>query len=181
MQGNTLQSTGYQPMRRYICLPTTQYKVAQPRVGQYHFTVIKGWWHKSYIYTHESLKTVHIHNTNHVLTYIQKLRCCSHCWTPHTFWQESSNSYVPHMGFHSHQNSTVLHQITRDTQKLYGHESTMHPKKKKLVIHENKEALLSNWITCATEFSSSSLKPSACLFPSMTCFFTCTTKEQIFW
>ena len=48
---------------------------------------------------------------------------------PHTFWQESSNSYVPHMGFHSHYDSTVSRQITHDTQKLYGHESTMHPEK----------------------------------------------------
>ena len=38
MQGNTLQSAGYQPVRRYICLQTTQYKVPQHRVGQYHFT-----------------------------------------------------------------------------------------------------------------------------------------------
>jgi len=38
MQGNTLQSTGYQPMKQYICLPTTHCKVPQPRVGQYHFT-----------------------------------------------------------------------------------------------------------------------------------------------
>ena len=70
-----------------------------------------------------------VHNTNHVFTCIQKLRYCSHHWTPHTFWQESSNSYVPHMGFHSHYDSTVLCQITRDTQKLCGHKSTMHPEK----------------------------------------------------
>jgi len=37
MQGNTLQSTGYQPARQYICLQTTQCKVPQPRVGQYYF------------------------------------------------------------------------------------------------------------------------------------------------
>jgi len=38
MPGNTLQSTGYQTVRRYICLQTAQCKVPQPRVGQYHFT-----------------------------------------------------------------------------------------------------------------------------------------------
>ena len=40
----------------------------------------------------------------------------------------------------SHYDSTVLHQINRDTQKLYGHEFTMNPKE--LVIHENEEALI---------------------------------------
>jgi len=34
MQGNTLQSTGYQP----VCLQTTQYEVPQPRLGQHNFT-----------------------------------------------------------------------------------------------------------------------------------------------
>ena len=38
MQGNTLQSTGYQPFRQYICLQTPQCEVPQPRVGQLHFT-----------------------------------------------------------------------------------------------------------------------------------------------
>jgi hypothetical protein len=38
MQGNTMQSTGYQPLRQYICLRTTQCEVPQPSVGQYHFT-----------------------------------------------------------------------------------------------------------------------------------------------
>jgi len=52
-----------------------------------------------------------IHNTNHVFTDIQKLRCCSHHWTPHTFWQESSNSYVPLIGFHSHYDNSMLHQV----------------------------------------------------------------------
>ena len=33
MQGNTLQSTGYQLVRQYIFLQTTQYKVLQPQVG----------------------------------------------------------------------------------------------------------------------------------------------------
>jgi len=41
--------------------------------------------------------------------------------------KESSNSYVPHMGFHSHDDSTVLRQVTCDTQKSYGHKSTWHP------------------------------------------------------
>jgi len=35
LQWNTLQSTGYQPVRQYICLQTTQCKVPQPRRGQY--------------------------------------------------------------------------------------------------------------------------------------------------
>jgi len=34
MLGNTLQSTGYQPGRQYICLQTTQFEVPQPRIGQ---------------------------------------------------------------------------------------------------------------------------------------------------
>jgi len=34
MQGNTLQSTGYQPVRQYICLQTAQYNVPQPSVCQ---------------------------------------------------------------------------------------------------------------------------------------------------
>ena len=38
MEGNTLQSTGYQPVRHYICLQTAQCKVPQTRAGQYHFT-----------------------------------------------------------------------------------------------------------------------------------------------
>jgi len=38
MPGNTLQSTGYQPVRQYICLQKPQCKVPEPRVGQYHFT-----------------------------------------------------------------------------------------------------------------------------------------------
>jgi len=82
MQGDTLQGTGYQPMRRDICLPTTQCKVPQPRVGQYHLTQLSRTddinHFKTYLlYTHESLNMAHVHNTNHVLTYIQKLRCCS--------------------------------------------------------------------------------------------------------
>jgi len=40
MQENTLQNTGYQPVRQYICLQTTQCEVPQPRVGQHHFTVL---------------------------------------------------------------------------------------------------------------------------------------------
>jgi len=35
MQGNTLQSTGYQLVRHYICLQTTECDVPQPRVGQH--------------------------------------------------------------------------------------------------------------------------------------------------
>jgi len=38
MQGNTLQSTSYHPVRQYICLQIIQCKVPQPGVGQYHFT-----------------------------------------------------------------------------------------------------------------------------------------------
>ena len=37
MQRNALQSTGYQPVRQYICLQTTQCKVPQPTIGHYHF------------------------------------------------------------------------------------------------------------------------------------------------
>ena len=39
----------------------------------------------------------------------------------------------------SHYNSTVLRQITHDTLKLYGHKSTMHPKK--LVIDEKQRGI----------------------------------------
>jgi hypothetical protein len=38
MQEKTLQSTGYQPVRQYIRLQTTQCEVPQHRVGQHHFT-----------------------------------------------------------------------------------------------------------------------------------------------
>jgi len=34
VQENTLQSTGYQPVRQYIYLQKTQYKVQQPIGGQ---------------------------------------------------------------------------------------------------------------------------------------------------
>jgi len=53
LQGNTLQSTGYQPVRRYICLQTTQCEVPQTRVGQYHFTDLS-----------------EVHYTNHLETYL---------------------------------------------------------------------------------------------------------------
>jgi len=45
MQGDTLQGTGYQPVRQYICLQTTECKVPQPRVGQH----ISQNYHKSII------------------------------------------------------------------------------------------------------------------------------------
>jgi len=48
MQGNTLQSTGDQPVGQYIYLQTTQCKVPQPNVGQYHHRVITGSLHKSF-------------------------------------------------------------------------------------------------------------------------------------
>jgi len=35
MQDNTLQSSGYQLVRQYICLQTTECEVPQPRVGQH--------------------------------------------------------------------------------------------------------------------------------------------------
>jgi len=35
MQGNTLQSTGYQPVRQYICLQTTECEVPQHRKSQH--------------------------------------------------------------------------------------------------------------------------------------------------
>ena len=68
MLGNTLQSTGYQPVRPYICLQKTQCKVPKPRVGQ-----VEGINHfKSFLlYTYTSLKMELVHNTSHVLTYAQ--------------------------------------------------------------------------------------------------------------
>jgi len=53
MKGNTLQSAGYQPVRQYICLQTTQREVPQTRVGQYHYTEL-------------SL----VHHINHFQTYL---------------------------------------------------------------------------------------------------------------
>ena len=38
VQWNTLQSTGYQTVRQYICLQITECEVPQPREGQHHFT-----------------------------------------------------------------------------------------------------------------------------------------------
>jgi len=66
--GSTLQSTGYQPVRQYISLQTTQYKVPKPSVGQVedinHF--------KTYLlYTYPLLKMAQVHNTSHVFIYIQ--------------------------------------------------------------------------------------------------------------
>jgi hypothetical protein len=40
MQGNTLQNTGYQPVRQYICLLTAQCEVPKPRVGQHHVGIL---------------------------------------------------------------------------------------------------------------------------------------------
>ena len=97
---------------------------------------------------------VKVRNTNnlHIYKSWDAAHSTGHTHThTHTFWQECRNSYIPHTDFHSHYDSTVLRRTTRDTQKLCGHKSTMHPGKKSLVIHENKEALLSNWITCVTE------------------------------
>jgi len=53
MLGNTLESTGYQPVRQYICLQTTQCKVPKPRVGQHHFTELS-----------------QVHYINHFATYL---------------------------------------------------------------------------------------------------------------
>jgi hypothetical protein len=68
MLGNNMQSTGYQPLRQYICLQTSQCKVPKPRVGQVedinHFKTFL-------LYTYPSLKIAQVHNTIHVLTYIQ--------------------------------------------------------------------------------------------------------------
>ena len=70
-----------------------------------------------------------VHNTNHVFTYIQKLRCCSH---PGHHKHSGRNPVTPKFltwASTSHYDSTVLRQRTHDIQKLYGHESTMHPEK----------------------------------------------------
>ena len=141
MKWCVLKFCAYCQAQRVLVLPSSDTvhlsanntgKVPQPRVGQYPYTQLSKVDDinnfKTYLlYTHESLKMAQVRNTNHVFPYIQKLRCCSHHWTPHTFWQESSNSYAPQTGFHSHYDSTVWHQITLDTQKLHGHKSTMHP------------------------------------------------------
>ena len=116
-------------VKQYICLQTTQWKVPQPRVGQYHFkhlSVVDDINHfKTHLlHTHESLRVAQLHNTNHVFTYILKLRCCSH--PGHR--THSGRNPVIHVLIRastSHYNSNVLHQITCDTQTLYGHESTV--------------------------------------------------------
>jgi len=62
------------------------------------------------LYTHDSLRKAHVHNTNHVFTYI---RDAAHITvTPHTLWHESSNANVPHTNLHSHYESTVVCQVT---------------------------------------------------------------------
>jgi hypothetical protein len=68
MLENTLQSTGYQPMGQYICLPTTQCNMPKPRIGQVedinHFKTYR-------LYRYPSLKMAQIHNPSHVFTYIR--------------------------------------------------------------------------------------------------------------
>ena len=85
--------------------------------------------HTCYIYTHKSLKLSQVHNIDQIFTYIQKLRCCSHPG----HYTHSGRNPVTHMfliqASTSYYDSPVLCQITCDTQKLYGHKSTMHPVK----------------------------------------------------
>ena len=76
LQGSILQCTGYQPKKQYICLQTTQCKVPQPRVGQYHFTQLSkvddiNHFKTNFLYTHKSLKMAQVHNTNQIFTYTQ--------------------------------------------------------------------------------------------------------------
>jgi hypothetical protein len=66
-QGRTLQRTGYQLVRQYICLQTTQCKVPQTRVRQYHFTPLSkdddiSHFKTHLLYTHELLEMAQVHN-----------------------------------------------------------------------------------------------------------------------
>lgn len=135
------------PVKQYTCLQTTQCKVHQPTVGEYHFThlsKVNYMYHfKTYLlYTHESLKKTQVHNTNHVFTYIQNLRCYSHHWTPHTYWDEPSKSV-----FFIRASTTIRTALSYVTKFMtlrhcIGTSQPCIPKK--LFTRENKEALLSN-------------------------------------
>jgi hypothetical protein len=67
MPQNTLHSTGYQPVRQYICLQA-QCNVPKTSIGQAenikYFKIFL-------LYTYPSLKMALVHNTSHVFTYIQ--------------------------------------------------------------------------------------------------------------
>ena len=79
-----------------------------------------------------------VHKTNHVFIYIQKLRCCSH---PGHHTHSGRNSVAHTLliwASTTHYDNTVLRQITGDTQKLYGHESTMHPQKNFLYMKKKR-------------------------------------------
>jgi len=78
VQGNTLQSTGYQSVRQYIYLQITQYKVQQPRGGCHGLKTYSILQYKSYTHTQQKLQMAEVHNTNHIFTYMQQLRRCSH-------------------------------------------------------------------------------------------------------
>ena len=83
MLGNTLQSTGYKPVRQYICLQTTQCKVPKPRVDLVgdiiHFKTFL-------LYTYPSPKMAQVHNTSHVFTDIELPRSFAEVqtWSVHT-------------------------------------------------------------------------------------------------
>jgi len=68
MCGNTMQRTGYQPVRQYIFLQVVQGTPTQSRSVLTH--------------SYRRLKTVQVHNTDHVFTHIQlprpfsEVQCC---------------------------------------------------------------------------------------------------------
>ena len=72
----------------------------------------------------------------------------------HTFWQECSNSYIPHTGFHSHYDSTVLHRTTRDTQVVLAQVNHASRGVKKNLLHmktkrhyfPNESCVRQNWV-----------------------------------
>jgi len=142
MQGNKLQSTGYQPVRQYIFLQTANCKVPQHRVGQYHcrqLSKVNDINHiKTYLlYTHTSHWRWYRYMTLITYLHIYKSWDAPHITGHHTHTHSDRNAvnlYVPHTGFHSHYDSTVLRQITHDTPKVYGHKSTVHPRKNLLYM-----------------------------------------------
>ena len=79
------------------------------------------------LHIYESWDAAHITGHTHTHTHT------------HTFWQECRKSYIPHTDFHSHYDSTVLCRTTRDTRKLCGHKSTMHPGKEVLLYMKTKK------------------------------------------
>jgi len=83
IQVNTLQSTGYQPLRQYICLQTTV-RGASTHSRSIHFhRVIAPSVHKSFsnmvaihthTHTHQSQRIAQAHNTNHTFACTQLSR-----------------------------------------------------------------------------------------------------------